>query len=72
MSDPISTHAPDMTLDKWARTTNEGRLFMLMRKLTKAQLKDFLRAGERLLDASDGGAPGDAGAREGRAEIKGS
>lgn len=54
MTDTISRSMaaapPGMTLDQWARTTPEGRVFTLMRRLTEAQQEAFLGAGERLVE----------------------
>ncbi len=40
---------PGQTVEAWARTSPEGRLLLLMRRLTPEQQQVFLRAGRRMV-----------------------
>ncbi|MGI4943743.1 MAG: hypothetical protein ACRYHQ_24785 [Janthinobacterium lividum] len=40
---------PGQTVEAWARTSPEGRLLLLMRRLTPEQQEVFLRAGRRMV-----------------------
>ncbi|MGI4946972.1 MAG: hypothetical protein ACRYHQ_41510 [Janthinobacterium lividum] len=40
---------PGQTVEAWARTSTEGRILLLMRRLTPEQQEVFIRAGRRMV-----------------------
>ncbi|MGI4944416.1 MAG: hypothetical protein ACRYHQ_28305 [Janthinobacterium lividum] len=49
VSRSMAAAPPGQTVEEWARTSTEGRILLLMRRLTPEQQEVFLRAGRRMV-----------------------